>query len=267
MLHLKKTLLAQKLGLARSTLYYRSKKKAPDERAKQLIEEVMASNPSYGHRRVALALGWNHKKANRLMKKFALKPRIRRGQKWQKQGDLGLAPASYRNLVANWYPSAPDIVWYADFTYLKIGDAFLYLATVIDGYTKEILGFALFSRHNHQLVKSATLDAVTRRDTLPQYFHSDQGSEYQSEDHLSWLENMGITISMSRKASPWQNSYQESFYSNFKLELGSLKHLTLGEITEKIYRQIYYYNHLRIHTTLKMPPRQFYLENLTKRGV
>jgi len=265
--HLKKTLLAAKLGLARSTLYYRSKKKGPDEQARQLIEAVMASNPSYGHRRVALALGWNHKKANRLMRKFNLKPRIRRGQSWQKRGDLGLEPASYQNLVANWCPGAPDIVWYADFTYLRVGDSFIYLATVIDGYTKEILGLGLSSRHNRQLVKEATLDAITRRDTLPQYFHSDQGSEYQSEEQLSWLESMGIIISMSNKASPWQNCYQESFYSQFKLELGNLNHLTLGEVAEKIYRQIYYYNHLRIHTTLKMPPRQFYLAKRVDKSV
>src|SRR3990167_5315708 len=108
MIKLKKTVLAQKLGLARSTLYYRSRKRKRDEADKLLIEEVMASNPSYGHRRVALALGWNKKKAKRLMKKFGLKPRLRRGQKWQKKGDRGLVPASYLNLVANWRPIAPD---------------------------------------------------------------------------------------------------------------------------------------------------------------
>lgn len=258
---LKKTVLAKKLGLARSTLYYRSKKRAADEVAKLLVEEVLASNPSYGHKRIALELGWNKKKARRLMKKFGLKPRLRRGQKWQKKGDLGLAPASYQNLVFNWSPIAPDIVWFADFTYLKVSDAFLYLATVIDGYTREILGLAISRRHNRFLVKEATLDAVSRRNKLPQYFHTDQGSEYQSEEHLSLLENMGATISMSEKSSPWQNGYQESFYSQFKLELGGLHRLTDGEIAERIYQQIYYYNHLRIHTTLKMPPRQFYLLN------
>lgn len=116
---LPKTLLAKKLGLARSTLYYKSKKKETDEIARTLIEEVMIGNPSYGHRRVALALGWNKKKANRLMRKFGLKPKLRRGQKWQKKGDIGLKPATYQNLVSNWCPIAPDIVWFADFTYLR----------------------------------------------------------------------------------------------------------------------------------------------------
>jgi len=73
---LKKTVLAKKLGLARSTLYYRSKKRGLDEEAKLLIIEVMLANPSYGHRRVAIELGWNKKKAKRLMTKFSLKPKL-----------------------------------------------------------------------------------------------------------------------------------------------------------------------------------------------
>lgn len=259
MITLKKTLLAKKLGLARSTLYYRSKRKQQDEVSKRLIEEVMDSNPRYGHKRVALALNWNKKKARRLMKLFNLKPKLRRGQKWQKKGDLGLAPTGYQNLVKNWSPIAPDVVWYADFTYLKVRDTWLYLATVIDGYTKDVIGFALSRRHNCRLVKEATLDAIVNRGRLPEYFHSDQGSEYQAEAHLVLLEKMGIKVSMSDKSSPWQNGHQESFYSEFKLELGRLHHLTDGQIAERIYQQIYYYNHLRIHTTLKMTPRQFYL--------
>lgn len=261
---LPKTLLAKRLGLARSTLYYKSKKKEADEIARTLIEEVMIGNPSYGHRRVALALSWNKKKALRLMHKFALEPKLRRGQKWQKKGDLGLKPATYQNLVSNWCPIVPDIVWFADFTYLKVRDSFLYLATVIDGYTKEIIGFAISQRHNRQLVMTATQEAIDIRKKLPTYFHSDQGSEYQSEDQLKILEKMGVQISMSQKGSPWQNGHQESFYSQFKLELGALKHLSIGEVVEKIYQQIYYYNHQRIHTTLKMSPRQFYLKHMDK---
>ena len=259
-----KSTLAKRLGLARSTLYYKSKKKDADEEARTLIEEVMIGNPAYGHKRIATELGWNRKKVLRLMKKFGLEPRLRRGQKWQKKGDIGLEPASYPNLVKNWCPIAPDVVWFADFTYLKVRDSFLYVATVIDGYTKEVLGFAISKRHNRQLVKAATLDAIAYRKKLPQIFHSDQGSEYQSEEHLKLLEGMGVQVSMSEKSSPWQNGHQESFYSQFKLELGKLNHLSDGEIVEKIYQQIYYYNHLRIHTTLKMPPRKYYLNHMNK---
>ncbi len=261
---LPKTLLAKRLGLARSTLYYRSRKTQADEEARALIEEVMIGNPAYGHKRIALNLGWNKKKVLRLMKKFGLRPKLRRSQKWQKKSDQGLAPTVYSNLVANWCPLASDVVWYADFTYLKVRDSFLYLATVIDGYTKDIIGFALSRRHNRQLVKVATLEAITSRGRLPHYFHSDQGSEYQSEEHLKLLESRGVLVSMSQKASPWQKPSQESFYSQFKLELGSLNHLSEGEIVERIYQQIYYYNHLRIHTALKMPPYKYYLNQMNK---
>lgn len=259
-----KSTLARRLGIARSTLYYRSKKTDADEEARTLIEEVMIGNPAYGHKRIALALGWNKKKALRLMKKFGLKPRLRRGQRWQKKGDIGLVPSGYQNLVSNWSPIDPDIVWFADFTYLRVRDSFLYLATVIDGYTKEILGFAISRRHNRKLVKEATMEAVTFRKRLPQIFHSDQGSEYQSDEHLKLLEGMGVKVSMSEKGSPWQNGHQESFYSQFKLELGKLDHLSEGEIVEKIYQQIYYYNHLRIHTTLKMPPRRYHSNHMNR---
>lgn len=263
-MNLSKTVLAKRLGLARSTLYYKSKKKEVDEDARTSIEEVMISNPAYGHKRIAIELGWNKKKVLRLMKKFGLKPRLRRGQKWQKKGDIGLKPAPYENLVKDWCPVAPDVVWFADFTYLKIRDSFLYLSTVIDGHTKEILGFAISKRHNRKLVLEATREAVNFRKKLPQIFHSDQGSEYQSEEHLKLLENMGVCVSMSDKSSPWQNGHQESFYSQFKLELGKLDHFSCGEIVEKIYQQIYYYNHLRIHTILKMPPRKYYLNHMNK---
>ncbi len=259
-----KSTLAKRLGIARSTLYYKSKKKDSDEEARTLIEEVMIGNPAYGHKRIATELDWNRKKVLRLMKKFGLKPKLCRGQKWKKKGDIGLEPASYENLVSNWCPIESDIVWFADFTYLKVRDSFLYLATVIDGYTKEVLGFAISKRHNRQLVKAATLEAIAFRKKLPQYFHTDQGSEYQSEEHLKLLEGMGVRVSMSEKGSPWQNGHQESFYSQFKLELGNLNHLSEGEIVERIYQQIYYYNHLRIHTTLKMSPRKYYLNHMDK---
>lgn len=89
------TILAKKLGIARSTLYYKSKKKEVDEIYKSRIEEVIESNPGYGHKRVALALSINRKKALRLMKKFDLKPKICRNKKFFKPGDIRLPEAIY----------------------------------------------------------------------------------------------------------------------------------------------------------------------------
>ena len=254
-----KSLISQKLGIARSTLYYKSKKDEQDEKDKKLILEVMDSNASYGHKRIAIALNMNKKKVLRLMKKFNLKPRIMRGKKPGKKGDLKLATAIYENEIKNICPIIPNFAWAGDFTYIKYQGAFIYLATVIDIYTREIIGASLGKWHNRHLIKSALMEAIRNRQAIPNYFHSDQGSEYQSEEYASYLEDHGIKISMSKKSSPWENGYQESFYSNFKLELGPVSRFaTDGHLAEAIYHQIYYYNNRRIHTELKMPPTKFY---------
>jgi len=90
--------LAKKLGIARSTLYYKSKKKAKDELIKKEIIEVMGSNSAYGYRRAAIALAMNKKPIARIMRNNGLKPRLCR-RKWQKKGDIGLPVAQYSNEI------------------------------------------------------------------------------------------------------------------------------------------------------------------------
>jgi len=254
-----KTRLAKKLGIARSTLYYRSKKKLADEHIKTGIVEVNESNPSYGHRRIAIALGMNRKKILRLMKKFKIKPKICRNRRFFKPGDIRLPEAIYKNEIKETVINEINLAWAGDFTYIKYRGSFLYLATIIDAYTREIIGSAVSKWHSKHLVKAALLDAMKQRKTLPKYFHSDQGSEYRAEDHAEYLTKLGVTVSMSTKSSPWQNGRQESLYSQFKLELGNVNRFeTENHLCEAIYRQIYYYNHKRIHSALKTLPAKFY---------
>lgn len=256
---LNKAALARKLGICRATLYYKSKLDAKDEAAKDQIAEVLDSNPCYGHKRIAINLRINKKKVLRIMKKYGLEPRRRKRKGFVKVGDVGLPVAEYRNEIGNFCPTASNMVWCGDFTYIRFRDGFIYLATVIDAYTREVVGFALSRRHNRYLVKSAILDAMKKRGCLPNYFHSDQGSEYQSSEHANFLEKLGVKVSMSRKGSPWQNPHQESFYSQFKFELGNFSKLENdGQLAEVVYRQIYYYNNQRIHSALKMSPGQFH---------
>ena len=102
------------------------------------------------------------------------------------------------------------------------------------------------------------IDALSKR-KKPKILHSDQGSEYKSEDFTNILKSNKIKQSMNKKGSPWQNGMQESFYGKFKLELGHPKcYETLGELVEAIAHQIYYYNNKRIHTAIKCPPAVFY---------
>jgi putative transposase len=154
--------LAQRLGIARSTLYYRSRMKIRDESLKQEIVEVMDSNPAYGYRRVAIALKLNDKKILRVMKNNGLRPIICR-RKWAKKKDIGLPVAVYENHLKNLEINEHNIAWAADFTYIKRRDHFLYLATVIDIYGQEIVGLAVSSRHNRYLVKAAAIDAIKKR--------------------------------------------------------------------------------------------------------
>ena len=99
----------------------------------------------------------------------------------------------------------------------------------------------------------------------PKIIHSDQGSEYDSQDFIDLIENLKIDISMSRKGSPWENGHQESFFGHLKDEGGNLNRFeTLGELVEELYRMLYYYNNLRIHTKLKMTPKQYHQIYLAK---
>lgn len=250
-----KTALAKKLGISRSTLYYQLKKPSCDEEDKQQIIAVMKDHPAYGHRRIATALQVNHKKTGRLMKKFGLKPKIRRGCHLVKPNDAHRPETKVENILKVLCPLRPNIVWAGDFTYLWFQNQFWYVATVIDVFTREIVGWHIANHHTTALIMEAYDDAVRRTGTSATYFHSDQGSEYVSGAYESLLAHHGTIPSHSRKSSPWQNGVQESFYSQFKLELGDIRRFDhIGQLIEAIHHQIRYYNTSRIHSALHMPP-------------
>lgn len=256
--NLTKKALAQKLGVSRSGLYYHRKRQLIDEEVKLQIEAVMTDHPRYGHKRIALALKLNKKRIRRVMKRFNLKPYRRRAQRPRKKDDEGKKPSEYQNLIKDFCPIRPNIVWVSDFTYIKYQGRFIYLATIMDLYTREIIGWNISRFHNAELISGALQDALERTRATPMYFHSDQGSEYDSNPLTTFLTNLHIQISMSQKASPWENGFQESFYSEFKMDLGQVNRFEqLGELVEAIHQTIYYYNHHRIHTSLKMSPVAF----------
>ncbi len=249
-----KTRLAKELGVSRSSLYYKRKRDEIDEEVKHQIEAVLVDHPAYGHKRIALQLKLNKKRIGRVMKKYGLKPYRRRTKKPVKKADQGKPPTTIPNLIKNIPVTRPNQVWCTDFTYIKFQGKFIYLATIIDLYAREIVGVNISRYHNRFLVIGALEDAL-KKHTAPEIIHSDQGSEYDSEDFILFVHMIESTLSMSDKGSPWQNGYQESFYSHFKLELGDLNRFeTLGELIEYIYTQMYYYNNKRIHSTLKMTP-------------
>ena len=252
-----KTELAKQLGISRSSLYYQSKRPAIDEEVRRQIESVLSDHPAYGHKRIAWALKLNRKRIRRVMKKFGLKPYRRRPKRPDKKADLGKPAAKYSNLIETLKIDCPGQVWVTDFTYIRFHGRFIYLATVMDLFTREVVGFNLSRFHNRFLVMGAVLDALEKH-TPAEIIHSDQGSEYDSQDFIDLINSLNINISMSRKASPWENGHQESFFGHLKLEAADLNRFdTDGELIEELCRMIYYYNHGRIHSKLKMPPAEY----------
>jgi putative transposase len=249
-----KKALAKRLGISRSSLYYVSTLKARDQAVKERVLGVLSEHPSYGHRRIALELKRNKKCILRVMKKYGIKPYRRRARRPSRPGDLGRNPLNIANFAKTLCPLRRSILWASDFTYLWFHGKFWYLCTVLDLFSREIVGFSFAGAHGKDLVLTALQDALSQRDAA-QYLHSDQGSEYQSYAYFDLLKKHRIQASFSAKSSPWQNGFQESFFSEFKKDLGhTTRFETLGEFIEAIQLQIHYYNHRRIHTALKTAP-------------
>jgi transposase InsO family protein len=256
-----KTEVARKLGISRGMLYYQHKQPVIDEEVKHQIEAVLGEHKAYGHKRIAPELKLNRKRILRVMKKFNIKPYRMRPKKPNKKEDKGKASEiDAVNIYKLFCPVCPNTVWVSDFTYIKFRGRFIYLATIMDMYTREIIGIAISRFHNQNLVMEAFMDAEKKIKTNPLYLHSDQGSEYTSEDYKTYVTGKQTTLSFADKASPWQNGYQESFYGKLKVDLGHMEQFeTLGELIEAIYQTLFYYNNKRRHTALNMSPIQFKL--------
>lgn len=253
------SLLSTVLHLSRRILYKKQvSKKEQDEILKQQILSVLELHPGYGHRRIALELHVGKKKIRRVMKQYGIKP-YKRKSRWRKKRDERRMPQPYPNLVKGTCPIKPGTVLVGDFTHLTYQSKILYVATYMDLCTREIVGWYVSNKHTKEIVLEALVDAIKTLKEIPKIVHTDQGSEYCSKENISFLASLGIQISMSKKASPWENGYQESFYNNFKTDLGLEfdRFQTLGEFIEAIHQTISYYNTERIHTTLKMSPEQF----------
>ena len=176
-----------------------------------------------------------------------------------KRRDLRRVPAPYGNLIKGSCPIVPATVLVGDFTHLLYFSKVIYLATYMDLVTREIVGWYVSHKHTKEIAFEAISDAIRTLGRLPKVVHTDQGSEYTSKEYTGFLSSLGIQISMSKKASPWENGHQESFYNNFKTDLGLEfdRFNTLGQFIEAIHLSINYYNTERIHTALKMAPKEY----------
>jgi putative transposase len=241
------------MGVSRSSLYYVATLDAKDWALKVRLEEELQVHPSYGSRRLAIALGISRPRAQRVMRKYGIKPYRRHGRKYKKSK----ARRHFPNLLLEIMPSYANHVWATDFTELIFRGKKIYVSTIIDLFTRELMGLHVATGKGAPLTVQTMANALFHH-PRPLIFHSDNGSEYEAKVFIAMLEEYGIVISRSRPGSPWENGYQESFYDKFKMDLGDPNRFkTLGELVAEVYRTAWDYNHTRIHSALRMPPSTF----------
>jgi transposase InsO family protein len=214
------TRVCQVLMLPRSSAYYHAC--APDEQPLQAaITAVAAQYPTYGTRRLAKQLGRapyrmvvNRKRARRIMRTLGLMRTRRRSQRrtTNSQHRFGRFP----NLVAERTAQAPDDIWVSDLTYIHLGTSFIYLAIIMDIFTRDIRGWQL----GRSLAQELTITALKRalEQHTPRIHHSDQGIQYAAPQYVQLLENAGVHISMAAIGEPTQNGFAERVIRTIKEE-------------------------------------------------
>ena len=251
-------------GVTRSKHYYKPKKdKLGDTFILDKIAGIALDFPSYGYRRITAHLRRegmtvNHKRVYRIMAQNGICCSIRRSYKHTTDSNHDLA--KYPNLVKNLVPSRIDELWHADITYIRFEASFAYLAAIIDGFSRKVIGYAIGKTLSPALTISALKVAIGRRNTDGVIHHSDQGFQYCSSQYVKILKDNGIEISMSEKANPYDNAKMESFFRTLKVEE---VYMSDYETYDDVLASIPYfieemYNRKRLHSSLGyMPPEEF----------
>ncbi|WP_337178384.1 IS3 family transposase [Hydrogenophaga borbori] len=263
-------LMCEALGVSRGGFYAwltrpRSQRSLSDEvLGAQVHQSFVRSDRTYGARRVwhdvleqGQACGLH--RIERLMREQALRARPRRRGLPKDRGARSAVADNVldRQLQAD----GPNQKWVADFTYIWTAEGWLYVAAVLDLYSRRIVGWSMQESMTSQLVVDALMMAVWRRGRpVALLHHSDQGSQYTSEHFQKLLDEQGITCSMSRAGEVWDNSAMESFFSSLKTERTARKvYRTRGQARSDVFDYIEcFYNPTRRHSTLGyLSPVQF----------
>jgi putative transposase len=216
------------------------------------------SDRTYGARRVlrdvrAAGHGCGLHRVERLMRAQALRARPRKKALPFDHGERSIHALAPNVLDRQFTATAPNQKWVADFTYVWTHEGWLFVAVVLDLYSRRVVGWSMQATMTAQLVTDALTMAVWRRgerDAL--MHHSDRGSQYSSEPFQRLLRDLGVTCSMSRSGNVWDNSVVESFFSSLKTERVARKHyLTRDAARTDIFDYIErFYNPIRRHSTL-----------------
>jgi transposase InsO family protein len=261
------------MGIKRSTLYYRSKdkldKKTKEAGIKNKITTISQEHPYYGYRRITAQLRRdkvivNHKKVLKMMQEMGIQGRIK--HKYVTTTDSKHNNKIYSNLIKDKELTGINQVWCADITYIRILNGFVYLAAILDIYSRRIVGYAIGKTLSPKLAITALNMAIATRKTDKLIHHSDQGIQYTCKDYIKILKDNGIRISMSGKGNPYDNAFAESFFKTLKQEEVYLwEYETFSDVVERIpYFIEDVYNRKRLHSSLGYRPPEEYERLLAK---
>jgi putative transposase len=214
-------LVCEVLSVNRSSLYYqRVEEDAKSEtELKAAIEEIAGEFPRYGYRRITQQLKRqgivvNHKRVARLMKEMGLAGKVPKRRCRTTNSNHGFA--RYSNQVAGLSIERPNQVWVGDITYIRLGEGFVYLAVLMDVFTRCIRGWHLGRGLDHSLTLTALNQALEHHQ--PEIHHSDQGVQYAATGYVEVLKQRNIQISMAEVGEPTQNGYAERLMRTIKEE-------------------------------------------------
>ncbi len=236
----------------------------PDMDLRDELQRIALEMPAYGRRRITAELrrrGWdvNHKRVHRLMREDNLLCLRRR--KFVVTTDSGHSRPVYPNLARGMMLTGLDQLWVADITYIRLQLEFVYLAVILDAFSRRVIGWALDRTLEAELALSALRMVLERRPVAPGLVHhSDRGVQYACQPYTDLLQQQGIASSMSRVGNPYDNARAESFLKTLKYEeVYRQEYRDLAEARASIQHFIEkVYNQKRLHSALGYrPPVEF----------
>ena len=249
------------MELAKSSFYYEPQAPDPvtmkgDMDIMDKIEAICLDFHGYGYRRVTRQLRYdgfqiNHKKVLRLMRESDLLCRIKR--KWVRTTDSKHGLPVYRNLLKDKRITGINQAWLADITYIRIRNGFVYLAAILDTFSRKVIGYAISRSIDSDLVLRALKMAIADRNPgRGVIHHSDRGVQYASFEYTSELRYHGFEISMSGKGNPYDNATMESFFKTLKHEEVYLfEYENLSDVQSRLpYFIEQVYNLKRLHSSI-----------------
>jgi len=257
------------MKLSSSSFYYKPRVKSPEwmkaeADLRDRIEAICLGFPRYGYRRVTHQLKRegkqvNHKKVLRLMRESDLLCRVKR--KRVKTTNSRHRFPRYPNLIKGMVISRLNQVWLSDITYIRIRTGFVYLAAILDAFSRKVIGYAVSGALDTTLTLQALKMAIARRQPGTGIIHhSDQGVQYASTEYVDELLRHNFKISMARTGNPYENAMMESFFKTLKYEEVNLcEYETYQDVVARLpYFIEEVYNQKRLHSALGYrPPNEF----------